>query len=382
MDRVGVVTVFTGYNYGSILQAYASQEVIKTLGYDAHLIWVKSGLVKGRDVRIRKLFKMGIRAIFEPKAFKKGVDGYISANKHNITLESKEKFTKFTNDYLKIKRFTYLKLKAIAHSNNYKAFICGSDQIWNSMAIYVDPLYYLRFAPQKKRIAYAPSFGKSEIPDYNQKRIKKYISEFQHVSIREKQGQNMIYSLIGKTYPVLIDPTLLLRGDYWRNLNNSSKRGSYILFYFLNEPNESTKNFLKEVEQYLRKKIIVLPSKASWHDSFDNVEGMNAGPLEFVSLISNADFVCTDSFHGIAFSINLNKPFIVFKREYGNASDQSSRIVSLLNKLGLEKRYVRDLVFKKDYFDEIDFNSVNIKLETERMNALNYLKKAIESYEG
>lgn len=382
MDRVGIVTVFTGYNYGSILQAYASQEVIRSLGYDTHLVWVKSGLITGRDVRIKKLFKMGIRAIFEPKAFKKGLHGYISANNHNITLESKVKFTKFTNDYLKIKRFTYLKLKAIAYSNDYKAFVCGSDQIWNSMAIYIDPLYYLRFAPQKKRIAYAPSFGKNEIPDYNQKCIKKYISEFHHVSIREKQGQDMIHSLIGKTYPVLIDPTLLIRGDYWRNLNSSFKMESYILFYFLNEPNESTKNFLKEVEQYLRKKIIILPSKASWNDSFENIEAINAGPLEFVSLISNADFVCTDSFHGMAFSINLNKSFIVFKREYGNASDQSSRIVSLLEKLGLEKRYVRDLVFKKDYFDKIDFNSVNIKLETERMNSFNYLKKAIESCQG
>lgn len=379
MERVGIVTLITGYNYGSLLQAYASKEIIKYLGYDACLVWVKSGLVKGRDVRVKKLFKMGIRAIFEPKAFKNGVNGYISANKHNITSESKEKFTEFTNNYLEIKKFTYSKLKVLAHSNNYKAFVCGSDQIWNSMAIYVDPLYYLRFAPQKKRIAYAPSFGKNEIPNYNKKYIKKYISEIPYLSIREKQGQRMIYSLLGKTCPVLIDPTLLLSGGYWKKLNNLFKKKSYILFYFLNEPNESTKNFLKKVEQYLNKKIIVLPSKDSWHESFENIEEIDAGPLEFVSLIANADFICTDSFHGMAFSINLNKSFLAFKREYGNASDQSSRIVSLLNNLGLEKRYVRDLVFKKYYFDKINFNSVNAKLERERLNSFNYLKRAIES---
>lgn len=378
MGKVGILTVFTGYNYGSLLQAYSTQTVLQQLGYKPRLLWDKEGLIKGRDVRVKKIIAMAFRALIQPKVIKEGLASYKSANNQSVLDESKEKFDEFTKCYLKIERYSYSKLKKIASTKEYHAFVCGSDQIWNSKAMYVDPLYYLKFAPNHKKIAYAPSFGKEEIPDYNRKKIKKYLQDFKNLSIREQKGKELIKELINKDVPVLIDPTLLIDSEHWTGLSKSLSIEPYVLFYFLCEPSKETIEKLKKIEKYLGKKVIVIPSISDWHNELHKVENMPAGPLEFISLIKNADFVCTDSFHGMAYSINLNIPFLAFKRNYGKASDQSSRISSLLSILGLEDRFVNDRELNLENINVVNFIKVNKILSEEREKGLQYLKEALE----
>ena len=377
MKKIGILTVFTGYNYGSLLQAYSTQEVLKQLGYQPSLVWDKEGLIKGRDVRIKKILAMAFRALIQPKAFREGIASYKSANNQRVLDESKKKFDEFTKNYLKIERYSYSKLKKTANTKEYHAFVCGSDQIWNSKAVYVDPLYYLRFVPNNKKIAYAPSFGKEEIPDYNREKRKNYLQDFKKISIREQKGKELIKDLINKDVPVVIDPTLLLDGEYWRSLSKPLNLEPYILFYFLSEPSKETIEKLKKLETYLNKKVVI-PSISDWHHELYKVESMPTGPLEFISLIKNAVFVCTDSFHGMAYSINLNIPFLIFKRNHGKASDQSSRISSLLNILGLDNRFVSNGKLDLENIDIVDFNQSNNTLAKERDKGLLYLEQALE----
>lgn len=377
MKKIGILTVFTGYNYGSLLQAYSTQTVLQQLGYQPRLLWDKEGLIKGRDVRSKKILAMALRALIQPKAFREGIASYKSANNQRVLDESKKKFDEFTNSYLKIERHSYSKLKKIANTKEYHAFVCGSDQIWNSKAVYVDPLYYLRFAPNNKKIAYGPSFGKEEIPDYNREKIKKYLQDFKNLSIREQKGKELIKDLINKDVPVVIDPTLLLDSEHWKGLSKPLSLEPYVLFYFLSEPSKETVEKLKKIENYLGKKVVVIPSVSDWHNELYKVENIPTGPLEFISLIKNADFVCTDSFHGMAYSINLNIPFLIFKRNHGKASDQSSRISSLLNILSLEDRFVNDRELNMEHINVVDFIQSNKTLSEQREKGLLYLKQAL-----
>ena len=371
--KIGIATLYTGFNFGSSLQAYAVKTLVEELGYEPEIWKVKGSLIKGRDIRLKKLFAMLFRAIFVKnglKQLKNYQNGYAKKNGDG----SKDRFAKFTDEFLAVKTLSYSQMRKLAKKQEYKAFVCGSDQIWNATTLYVDPVYYLRFVPQEKRIAIAPSFGKESIPHYNQKKIKKYISQIPHKSVREISGAKIINGLIGEDVPVLFDPTLLLDKNTWLknfNISNTTKK-PYLLAYFLDKPSEKVvKNILDIAEKY-KLEIRNIPYDFSTNGEFIQ----NIGPCEFLSLIANASFVCTDSFHGTAFSLNFNIPFYAFERNYGLAEKQSTRITSVLQKMNLLERYepkdVQDCFY-------VNFNNVNIILEEERNKARNYIRESLEA---
>lgn len=188
MDKVGIVTAHTGYNYGTYLQAYAMKKFMNQLGFDSRIIWQKSFGPKGRDFRLKKLIVMTLRMAINYKYSGGAIQGYTKNFAAEPSEESKKMFDEFSTDYLAVEEYSLHSLKKFARSNEVKAVICGSDQIWSAASMYPDPLYYLRFAPLGKRIAYAPSFGKSNIPDYNKKRISKFLNGIPNISIRETAG--------------------------------------------------------------------------------------------------------------------------------------------------------------------------------------------------
>lgn len=382
MKKVGIATVHTGFNYGSCLQAYAGQQYISSLGYDTELLWYKDGIVKGRDVRIKKLLGMGLRTFWKPKLFKKTFLTYKKSLKKEIDPEIKEYFLDFQEKNLKVKKTNWRGLKSYANETNTLACVCGSDQIWNATNVYIDPIFYLRFAPKSKRVAYAPSFGKNEIPDYNKNIIKKYISDFKYISVREEQGTEIVKELLDRDVPAVIDPTLLLNKSEWMNCVNENMQlpKEYILVYFLDKPTQTSLAYIKKLEKELNMPIISIPYKYDELSQFKNLTYVNAGPEQFLNLISNARFVCTDSFHGMAFSANFNTPFYIFQRDYGTATDQSSRIISLLYKLNLKERFVYEVneIAIKNFDSNIDFELTNKLLESERNKSKNYLLNAFD----
>lgn len=376
MKKVGISTVHTGFNYGSALQAYASKIILHELGYEGVNISLKGSLIKGRDVRIKKIAVIAFRLLRQPHNIKKRISIYRENMSVSYSEQSKELFKTFNLKKINPYYFTWNQLKRLAKSDDFRTFLCGSDQIWNAEALYVDPQYYLRFAPKNKRVAFSPSFGREKVSDYNKKIIAKYIMDIPNLSVREESGVSIVKELTNKDAVHLLDPTLMLDGGKWDKYlelqRNPPFYEPYILAYFLNEPSDYAKDYLKRLAQKNKMKIIALPYKREMGEWFDIAP--DSGPLEFVQYIKNASYVCTDSFHGTAFAVNYTVPFYTFERQYGSAGKQSSRLISLLKLVSLEKQFNPSLELLNE---SIDFNISKAVLETERKKALEYLINAV-----
>ena len=376
MKKIGISTVHTGFNYGSALQAYASKVVLQELGYQGVNISLKGSIIQGRDVRIKKLAVIASRLLMQPHNIKKRVSVYSDNISKSYSEQSKELFQTFRLKKINPYYCTWNQLKRLAKTDDYKAFLCGSDQVWNAEALYVDPLYYLRFAPKDKRIAFAPSFGRDKVADYNKSIITKYIKDIPNLSVREESGVSVIKNLTNRDATHLIDPTLMLDGTKWDQyleLQESVSDDKYILAYFLNEPSDYAKECIKKLSEKNKMKIIALPyqkEESEWLDS-----APDAGPIEFVQYVKNASYVCTDSFHGTAFAVNYKVPFYTFERQYGSAGKQSSRVISLLKLVSLEKQFNPSI----ELLDSpINFKKSKEVLDIERKKAVEYLTNALQ----
>lgn len=373
MKKVILTTVFTGNNYGSSLQALAGKIILKKLGYNCQLVALKS-LVSGRDIRLRKFFFILLRSfILKGNSGTKSLSTYKNSYNKTIIGDSAFRFVKFTDEYLQPNYLSWSGLKNVA--KDAVACFAGSDQIWNSSTLYVDPLYYLRFAPAEKRIALAPSFGRDFVAEYNKEKMSKWISEFAHISVREDSGVKLIKNMTGRDATHLIDPTLMIDGKTWKKiLGIEDKEKNYILAYFLDKPSKSARGTIAVLKEAMGCKVIGIPYKFDEMSYCDEV--VPTGPIEFLDLINNARCVLTDSFHGTAFSINLHTPFYVFGRDYGLAHSQNSRVESILKMMNMEDRFEptktvehmsnlnfdyseQILSFERDKFNKYIYNCLN-----------------------
>lgn len=382
MKKIGIVTSVKELNYGAVLQAYALQSVLEKREYDVSMLWWSNQRESHVDIRAKKLLSMGAKMLSHPSLIQNTFKVYGASFAKEFSEKSKLMFDEFAKEYLNIKYYNWSEMKRFAHSHDCLAVIAGSDQIWNSYAVYVDPFYYLRFAPVNKRIAYAPSLGKSDIPVYNRKKMKKYIEGIKYVSVRERKGKSLIDNLLDTDVPVVLDPTFLLNKEDWKKISKpcNVKSKKYNLFYFLDEPSDMCISCIKKILRDSELPIIAMPYKLEGISEFGNVEYADAGPLEFLDLIENANMVFTDSFHGTALSINYNKNFYVFDRQYGSNQSQVSRIADLLDTFKLENRFISDekLIINQ----EIDYNSVNEKLKELRHTSNEYLDSALRDIGG
>lgn len=372
MEKVLLTTVFSGYNYGSSLQALATKTILKELGYDCRLVAMKS-LVKGRDIRIKKLMTILIRSwLIRGKNGTNALSTYKGSYNKVMIGDSVTRFEKFTNEYLEPQYLSWNSMKRLA--KECVSCFAGSDQIWNSSTMYVDPMYYLRFAPAEKRIAFAPSFGRDFVAEYNKKKMSKWISEFACLSVREDSGIKLIKELTGRDAIHLIDPTLMVKGETWKKiLSLQDKQGNYILTYFLDKPSESARRAIAELKETLKCEVIAIPYQFDDMGYCDKV--VPTGPIEFLDLINNAKCVLTDSFHGTAFSINLHTPFYVFGRNYGTAHSQNSRIESILKMMNMQDRFEqKDIVGQ---LKAINFEVSEQILSDERNKSRNYIINTI-----
>lgn len=373
MQNVGIITLYRGYNYGTSLQAYALKKVIGELGYYATILWTDENTHSGRDIRINKVLRMGFRMLIHPDLFKHTIEAYNRSLRQPLDDAIKSKFIEFEKKHLQVKGLSFQKLKNFAYAADTQALVCGSDQIWSAAGANIEPLYYLQFAPQNKRVAYAPSFGASEIPAYNKALIKRYLQGFHRISVREKRGAEIVKELLGIDVPVLIDPTLLLDWNEWKGGANNK---DYILLYFLDEPSDDTIDYIQWLADNIAAEVYALPYRFKKYEKLTFLKYINAGPEEFVSLVSDAKFVLTDSFHGTAFSINFNVPFYTFARNYGSVR-QTSRITSLLQTFGLEKQYIECVQQVIKSVPSLDFTRSNEILTEQRKKAEKYLKETL-----
>lgn len=358
-----IITITDRNNYGNRLQNYALQRILEKYGKSCSLVENVSLSIYGRIKRnIRKFVSLKFPG-FSYKRIPCSV--------------RRTYFEKFSDAYINEYKYTLKNRKISEDINNfYDYFFVGSDQVWNptfeSVASNIDK-YLLKFAIPKKRIAYAASFGISELPQKWKPCFAEELLKFKAISVREEAGAKIIKELTGRDAEVLIDPTMMIEADTWRKMiqkvpNKKVKKRPYVLKYFLGNQTEKRKEYIQSIADKNSLEVYELLD-------INYPELYAAGPDGFLDLIDHAALVCTDSFHAIAFSILFGKPFLVMNRTQENVISMSSRITTLLNKLHLERK-MPGTVEENEIF-ECDYCQAYLALQKERKKAYAFLKKAL-----
>ena len=370
--KAGIMTWYTYNNYGTVLQASALYYILKRFECEPFMIKYKPwGRIK-KNQNIILIFVLKVISKFK----------YLSKGNYNSN-QKKKLFNDFKNDRLQETPRCNELSELQSLNSELDVFLCGSDQIWSPFRY--DDNFFLSFVKDpKKMIAYAPSFGQTEVKNVDvREEMKQQLVRFEYLSAREKQGAELIHKICEKEATVVLDPTLLLNAQEWDDyaeVNNVNKiKGSYMICYFLGDARKYEK-YVKKLANLYDIPVYVIPITKQMKKSKCAVP-FEVGPSEFVSLIKNAQHVCTDSFHGIAFSINYNIPFTAFKRFSDDEVDsQNSRIIDILTNFGLLECLVNPTTSPEiDKLFEYNYSKINTVLLKERDGSLNYLKTALEN---
>ena len=354
-------------NYGTALQVTALSSVIKKMGYEAEVInYIPHGKVVTNET---------LHSVIE-YAYERAK---LLFNLTYVDEERNKNFTNFINKNLTLTKRCETSSDLFELNDKYDAFICGSDQIWSPTVF--NSKYFLDFVPKNKKIAYAPSIGVTNIEDAHIKQaIKGLISDFSYLSIREQQGKSLIKNLCNKEAALVLDPTMLLDKDGWNSLlaiKGKKAEDNYILCYFLGD-NKKHWEYVKNISHELNLKIKIIPMHKN--DINKGCCEETCDPARFVELIADAKFICTDSFHGVAFAINYNKQFCVFERFNKNdTKSQNSRIYNILNILKLENRLVDLNKPVANYLKTINYIEVNNILDKYRNTSLDFLNTSLKN---
>lgn len=371
--KVALMTWYKYYNYGTALQAVALYNTIKRLGYDVDVINYSPRKNRNYscDKVYRSIFKMTLNKMKEV------------LNPSGISCERIKLFNNFVLDNITETKpcRSYPELHDL--NKIYDAFICGSDQIWSPL--WFDDKYFLSFVDEpQKMIAYAPSMGNNKADDKNlKKEISKNLKRFSNLSVRENDGKKLINKLTGQMAKVVLDPTLLLLKDDWdsyasKGQTKELQNKAYIICYFLGDSKKYTK-YVSMLSQKAGIPYYIIPVKRNQYADSHKIS-FEIGPAEFISLIKNARYVCTDSFHGMAFSIIYNTPFTAFKRFSDNdCENQNSRLENLLDKLELKDRLIPlNHNYTFDEFYNCDFKNANRLIADLRNESIQYITTALK----
>lgn len=383
--KIAILTFLHAFNYGAELQAFALQRKLRNIGYDVTLLdvcrpgknpeYIMTDYFKpifaftdnqtktsGRNRLLSKYLTAFFKLIF-PKRDKVRHDRFYSFHKQYTNLSTKK----------------YLNFDALySESFDFTHFIVGSDQVWNFTNGFSPEPYFLTFAKGAKRISYAASLGHSSIPDEIVPLYKEWINNFDSISLREKEGVEVISTLTQKKVEHVLDPTLLLnKGEWLSSLGISQKtnKEKYVLVYLLSKSDFSVKLAQKIAKQIGGIVKIIVPNVWSPYMLTAGVEPLyNAGPKEFIELFAGASFAVTNSFHGTCFSVNFNIPFYSTPH---STKKTNSRFVSLLSSVGLSDRILYDGT-NSEITMNVDFSQPNTRLEQLRNKSLEYIINALK----
>ena len=368
MKKVSLITLQNVPNYGSVLQCYATEQVIKKNGYAVETInylpkrMTILGMLKNIKYKNSKL---------EKSLLLRTVARLIIFPSYLLRFRA---FKKFRKKYLNMTDKVYKNYNDILIDTPQADIYCtGSDQVWNSeWNDEIDKALFLGYAPDDKRkIAYSASFGKTKLAENEIVETRKLLARYDKISLRESSGVEIVKSLGINGAINVLDPTLLLNGDDWRKISsNRFADRKYILVYNLNR-NKKIDNYAKNLSEKTGLKIIYLSYQL--HEFYKKGK-MKCNPKveDFISLIDNATYVISDSFHATAFSLNLNTQFIiVYPGKY------STRLQSLLKLLNLEDRVAKNEKDLQIIEKPIDYKLINKKIQKMREESLLWLKDSL-----
>lgn len=385
--KIGLAVVTYVRNYGSYLQSFATQETIKSLGYDTEVINIK-GVSKIISQARRKYFLKRMFNISELKSYAVTLYG-IARMKFdreyagNIRIRDR-KYDEFRGKFSFSKEISSWEGIGKYCKDNYSSVVVGSDQLWRPANIEGD-YYTLNFVPEEvNKIAYSTSFGVSMLPKAQADKAKNFIPRINHISVREEKGKDLVKQLTGLDVPVVCDPTMLLTREEWEKYlpKTSDWFGrKYILCYFLGG-NEQYLKFAKKMKKYMSLPLVGLVHCSGYNPNVNlYIDEMpfNVGPFDFIDIIRNASCVLTDSFHCCVFSILFQKDFFAFRRFADtDVMSTNDRLNTLFSWADIKGRLLRgDEEINKELLVSIDYQHVDEKLSEYRRTSKDYLIQSL-----
>lgn len=395
MDKkIALVTCYFQPNYGSQLQAFATQEAFVKLGLEHETIMI-DGLLPEINKAKYKYFLSKILDVNTVKDKMATVRKLLAKKRNPEYARNLEvrygMFRDFASNMFTLSRRYDSKAQLGESAHDYAAFVVGSDQLWLPSNIAAD-YYTLNFVPDGVcKIALATSFGISVLPEKYGRKAGEFLNRIDYVSVRETSGQKLVKQWADRDVPVVCDPTIMFDAEEWKKAIGADGDGKrfangekYLFVYFLgNNPWE--REIVKRVRKETGLKIVQIAHSDEYvksDEGFADFTPYNVGPREFVELIRDAEYVFTDSFHCSVFSMLNSKRFFTFPR-YSNDGPASTngRLYSLLSLVKQEKRMVR----KSDIFnvadrlkEEVDYKVVHGELDKLRQFTWNWLEKALK----
>jgi len=368
--KIKTITCHEVYNHGATLQEYALLKYLESKGHKAEAINYKPPYLSNH-------FNMW--SISNP-FFKKNIVFKIlyiilKLPKRIINLRRKRAFDSFSKTHIKSTKIVYHSNEELKrHIPKAEAFICGSDQIWNSFFQNgKDPAFYLDFVPNDKlKLSYAASFAIDKLEDEIKSFVRESVSRLNFVSVREESGKKILEDLGIKNVHQVLDPVFLLPPEDWEFLQSQSKENNDYIFIYDFDSNP-----------LIEKMALLLKGKFNWNIitvneliTYADKNYFLYGPDKFLSLIKNARFVISNSFHAVAFSIIFQKDFVVFNRE----DKINTRMRDLLQSIGLEHLLISNEEMALTHqVGSLNYSEINTRLNLLIDKSKNYLNNSLNS---
>lgn len=386
MKPIGLVTCYFHHNYGSMLQAYATEMIMQQMGLPFQTIACKAPINYMQENKILYIIKKLLIADWKMRLGKMKIERAKKDNPmfaKNWEIRNKA-FEQFAETFFHVSPYCKNREELTKMAENYSAFLVGSDQLWRTDSV-EHGYYTLEWVPDHiRKIAYSTSIGVKEVPWFQVEKNKRFMNRFDHIALREQSACDLVYKLTGRKVPVVLDPTLLFTGDQWLGIQQREPltNGKYIFCYLLGD-NPSQREFIKRVKEKTGCKIVALQQLDDYIPSDEGFadEAPYVGPREFLNYIRNAEYVFTDSFHCSVFSILYKKNFFTFSRfAEGAKQSTNTRIDNLLHITGLEDRRMTKNKTVEDVISyEGSFDGVDAKLNAYRKSSMDYLHSALKN---
>ena len=389
MKKTAIVSCYFQPNYGSMLQALATQMALDKLGYENETICI-DGL--NREIRSAKIRYFARASLTSDILLSKAgmalarMRRKLSRGTYTQMMQARlQAFTDFETEHFRMSECYGSRAELTqACADQYSAVLVGSDQLWLPANIAAD-YYTLSFVPDSvNTIAYATSFGQAQLPRASERAAMRFLSCIRHIGVREKSGQKIVAKLTGRRVPVVADPTLLFDGREWMRVQQEAPlfEGKYIFCYFLGN-NPRHREFASRLSAETGCRIVALQHVDEYvrsDEDYADETPWAVGPGDFLNLIRNAEWVLTDSYHCTAFSMQYERKFFTFRR-YHRKTKQStnSRLDTLLAQCGVTER----LLSGEEEISactglEIDFADVHSRIARLREYSWKYLTDALE----
>jgi hypothetical protein len=369
MKKVSIITILDVTNIGTYLQAYALGKVLERQGAAVEYVNYIRPVSSWHQIATRRLQKNG-----------GGLKG-LGAVVYGLMVDafSLRRCKSFLTDRIKVtkKYRSFVELKESPPQADI--YLTGSDQVWNPVHNHgLDPSFFLDYANDKApRVAYAASIGSDHIPESIREEMLGLLKKYDRISTREASGAKLLEQEGIENVVTVLDPTLLFDRDMWAEVAKDArfiKTEPYLLVYSVER---GRKSLVSEVANRVAaerglKIYFVTPRWFSSSVRCDRKFYFST-PLGFLALFLNADFAVVSSFHGTAFSVNFNVPFVSVIPDHFN-----SRIASLLELTGLQNRMVSDLDAALNGADfGVDWHHVNGRLNDERSRSVGFIKESV-----